>query len=740
MSRAEKTDFISWTKVSRLTYPLYEHSAQQAQVYFDIGEKTIYHGPDDPLTSDFRRQFGALGVSDPFPIAIDPSVIFRVKIDGTVWPDSKHGSIYRLSAKLLSPYTNRQSILVFETFLDWPPMSGVIELHLKSATVNGQPKALPWQLRGELEWTLHNSDNGDSELMWTTTPVEIYVFPANLPAYLNKSGIPLALLRLEEYLPRWMYKASWSDVGVSLRSRKRRHPRPDGIALTWATFAVYTLFAERHIQYEQWDGSYRYVSFGSASIRELFSGDRGFECWLDLWLDERKGYDDRLGLANTSVNCYDLAALCQILVSLGVDTQREKLRMKFMEPFGFIRDTYLIGRFEDFDHPNVDNPTNLCNNPFFGNPLCDQKMLCKADSDGRSSFGNHMFLTLGPRFGEPYVFDACCGPQLGTTSLSEYPSEAIDSLDALYGGYMQPTHPGTVRDILDGPGVESLVICRSFAIFLGSLEQESSTLLSLVATRLRHHGKWEEEYIATPANERSICATWLLRPPAESNTFLRHIITVTVSKYKYGFALENDFNVRLARSAGWSDSPGGGKERCSRDGLGIASRAFKDDEALYLATIRSTEGPDGQCAPSERLKVDLEQVLRDTLALPWAKMQIIEPPPHDLEVHPPDMPQPVGAKIVIGVRVISTGGRRWRGFNVRMAREHVLFLNARQTDGGVLEFQFLARSAGYDTATLTIYSGNLETESKTVNFWVRDEERSGGLVERRGSSGSVWSM
>lgn len=92
-----------------------------------------------------------------------------------------------------------------------------------------------------------------------------------------------------------------------------------------------------------------------------------------------------------------------------MNTRLEELRVKYMEPFGFIRDTRLIGRFEALMLPN-NSPQNLCNNPFFGNPKYEEKMLCKLDSAKRSSFGNHMFLTLGPRFGEPYVFDVCCGP------------------------------------------------------------------------------------------------------------------------------------------------------------------------------------------------------------------------------------------------------------------------------------------------------------------------------------------
>lgn len=378
------------------------------------------------------------------------------------------------------------------------------------------------------------------------------------------------------------------------------------------------------------------------------------------------------------MNCYDLAALCQILVSLGIDTQREKLRMKYMEPFGFIHATYLTGRFEDPDHPNVGNPKSLCNNPFFGHPSKDQEVLCKPDSDARSYFGNHMFLTLGPRFSEPYVFDACCGPQLGTITLSDYPSSAIDPSVALYGKTGQPSHSGNVRDIFDGPGVENLIICRNFAKFPGSSEHEVSTLLDLVATNLQHHGVWEEEYLVTPANDCSISARWLLRTHAELaephpvSRWWVALIAVTVFKYSNIVALQTDFNVRLPRSAGWIDSPDGSMQRCIRAGWikspdgsmqrcfrygdGIGSRAFKNEKALYSAIIETTDALDEKGFLSESLKVDLEKVLKDILTQPgsgepWPAMKIIERPPHDLEVHPSDMPQPVGSRIVVGVKV-----------------------------------------------------------------------------------------
>lgn len=92
-------------------------------------------------------------------------------------------------------------------------------------------------------------------------------------------------------------------------------------------------------------------------------------------------------------------------------------------------------------------------------------------------------------------------------------------------------------------------------------------------------------------------------------------------------------------------------QRYSRDGLEISSRAFKNDDALYLAIIRTTESLDGNCAPTHSLKIDLERVLKDTLASPRVVMKILHPPSYDLEVRPSEMPQPVGARIVVDIKV-----------------------------------------------------------------------------------------
>ncbi|KAL6405255.1 hypothetical protein AUP68_12099 [Ilyonectria robusta] len=97
--------------------------------------------------------------------------------------------------------------------------------------------------------------------------------------------------------------------------------------------------------------------------------------------------------------------------------------MKYMKPFGYINPTHLIGRVEI--PPNPKNPDAQCNNPFYGNPDYNPPMLCDFDTAGRSAFDNHMFLTIN-KGTSPFVLDACCGPQLGTVLLIDYPTSVID--------------------------------------------------------------------------------------------------------------------------------------------------------------------------------------------------------------------------------------------------------------------------------------------------------------------------
>ena len=97
-----------------------------------------------------------------------------------------------------------------------------------------------------------------------------------------------------------------------------------------------------------------------------------------------------------------------------------QVKWLFMDPYGFIKPTHLVGDSE------------LCNNPFYRSPHPHDQVvtnLKKIDPKDihRFPFGNHAFCAL------PYqalpsalVLDACAGPELASQTLKDHVNEDID--------------------------------------------------------------------------------------------------------------------------------------------------------------------------------------------------------------------------------------------------------------------------------------------------------------------------
>jgi len=121
-------------------------------------------------------------------------------------------------------------------------------------------------------------------------------------------------------------------------------------------------------------------------------------------------------------NCYDQAAAVQALAgAVGVASA-----WLFLDPFGYIRPTNLVG-------------VGLCNNPFFrGN---ESLKLVPPDSERRTAFGNHAFaVTYGAK-----AVDACAKPHLATETIPEYLADSIDTTRSLYGRWSRPGRPEDIR-------------------------------------------------------------------------------------------------------------------------------------------------------------------------------------------------------------------------------------------------------------------------------------------------------
>jgi hypothetical protein len=112
-------------------------------------------------------------------------------------------------------------------------------------------------------------------------------------------------------------------------------------------------------------------------------------------------------------NCHDQAAALQALCgALGIG-----VTWGYLEPFGFIKPTYLIGY-----------PEGQCNNPdFVANP---RRRLVPPADPGRTPFRNHAFVSAA----DGLILDACAGPHLGTETLAEYAQASIDDTPSLYAG------------------------------------------------------------------------------------------------------------------------------------------------------------------------------------------------------------------------------------------------------------------------------------------------------------------
>ncbi|KIW18969.1 hypothetical protein PV08_03258 [Exophiala spinifera] len=706
-----ETHFIRSITVLKLAYPLYNHLATPLELYYNVGEQSIFTHPQEK----------------PYPAAVDIDTEFRIEL--SLPADIPPGSSWKLMANW------RNGATVFETLCTVPtaqpgediddgPRPLSVKIVLKQLILDGKAKPLPWALTEVLYWKLEpltpsppraisfstwstRDETSIPTRLYTSIPIELYVFPSNLPEFFHKGGIPLKLLRLPAYLPKWMRVSSWEQYKPYGPPQAPRHDVSRNVDLNWASFVVNAMFSESRLCYENWNGTYRYLSFGASSIRDLFSKNRGFDCWLDLWLYEISGY---FTTQDISVNCYDLAALCQIIVALGVDTQQQDLRMKYMQPFGYIRPTFLIGRFEA--QPNPDNPGSLCNNPFYGDPNRAPAMLCDHNLLNRSRFGNHMFLSLGQVMAIPNVLDACCGPQLGAVSLLDYPQAVVDTTTPLCA--LNGSSPGTIADITDGPGVGALVIARPFH-WQDQTAPQADTVFGDVAAALNDKGNWREPLMMVPADARSVTAKMYCQKLVEVNSegkITMDTITVEVSRYTNPYALIQDYNLRVVHFPAWTQSAVGGHE-APGTGLSVSGslRMFADDKNLYLATIESISNKSPDTAA---LKLQLEKTLGNAFAKFDSKRQRIM----SVSTQPADMPQAVGTKLTVSLQVSSTGDRYWKGYGVRLARSNVLFVRA-TSRAGVIDFEFLARTPGYDTAVITIYGGYFETDGKTVNFWIR---------------------
>lgn len=143
-------------------------------------------------------------------------------------------------------------------------------------------------------------------------------------------------------------------------------------------------------------------------------------------------YIERVPLTANTVNCYDQAAAVEALAgAFGAETE-----WRFIEPFGFIRPTDLVG-------------VGKCNNPFFD--LNGSKPL-EFDPAKRKGFGNHAFVGLSTK-----ILDACAGPHLCTETLRQYLTSAIDTQATVRAPQTTDQYLTALEGLPTGTGVTGII-------------------------------------------------------------------------------------------------------------------------------------------------------------------------------------------------------------------------------------------------------------------------------------------
>ncbi|KAK0717474.1 hypothetical protein B0T26DRAFT_297335 [Lasiosphaeria miniovina] len=245
----------------------------------------------------------------------------------------------------------------------------------------------PFKVEGDWAWEVLSESSGAPISAKTTTPLELY-FALGLDATKSKQAAARAyyteLVRF--CFPKYddIHEKAWADVEMNVLKN-----------------TIYALWDHggTNLQYDC-----LYVNNGACS--HFFNKDLRLETILRRTIH--------------TVNCYDLAALTMTTFqSLGnrpsTDATKpapvpvvNKLRLKVMNPWGYIKLCRLFGH------------TNACNNPFWKGRFAPHPNPFRGDRRDadpvvekmdihRTYFGNHCFVVFRDRRGEEMALDNCCG-------------------------------------------------------------------------------------------------------------------------------------------------------------------------------------------------------------------------------------------------------------------------------------------------------------------------------------------
>jgi hypothetical protein len=151
--------------------------------------------------------------------------------------------------------------------------------------------------------------------------------------------------------------------------------------------------------------------------------------------------------AHLLCNCYDQAGALQTLIgALGI-----KLTWIYMEPFGFINRTSLIGR-------------GATNNPVFLKNLTPE--IVAENDPNRTQFGAHSFCLREKEDKRQVILDACLGPILADVSPRQYLEIIIDTTTDLYE--KKGSSPGDIDDMYTCTGIVDI---HAYDCLVGACEK-----------------------------------------------------------------------------------------------------------------------------------------------------------------------------------------------------------------------------------------------------------------------------
>jgi hypothetical protein len=261
-----------------------------------------------------------------------------------------------------------------------------------------------------IDWQLIESGE-ENPVLVETTNLEIYFIP-NKSTRVAPHGIPIELMRK---LAKHFNQASEEEVKAS--NATLRFSKAEDEAWTIQQVVDFA-FNHNPPRYDITRGASHFIQ----PLRDLNNITLKYNQWLAADSDP------------TAVeNCYDMASVAQYLLNLLAHYETTNLKWAFMNPFGYLTQTNLIGRGQ-------------CNNPFYGQ-TGGAAIVAENDSH-RTRFGNHAFVKI---VDTDHIVDACAGPHYGTETPTAYVNAAVDPEFPLPSPYRN----GTVADISYYTGVTS---------------------------------------------------------------------------------------------------------------------------------------------------------------------------------------------------------------------------------------------------------------------------------------------